>query len=59
MYKTKSGKICMYNNDGFNYKEVFESNRNWNDISGCKKCDKKFFGNKYRKIIEVIRRKLF
>jgi hypothetical protein len=53
MYKTKSGRIVMKNNDGFDYKEVFESNRNWNDVSSiylnhCKDCDKKFFGNKYR-----------
>ena len=53
MYKTKSGRIIIRNNDGFDYKEVFESNRNWNDVSGiylnyCKDCDKYFFGNKYR-----------
>ena len=55
MYKTKKGRILMRNNDGFDYKEVSESKRNWNDVSGiylnfCKECDKHFFGNKYRTV---------
>jgi len=45
----------MRNNDGFDYKEVIESRRNWNDTSGlylnfCKECDNHFFGNKYRQV---------
>jgi|688.fasta_scaffold09927_5 hypothetical protein len=53
MYITKSGKVVMYNNDGYDYTEVFNSDRNWEDKSGmylnyCKNCEKHFFGNKYR-----------
>lgn len=55
MYVTKSGRILMSNNDGFDYKEIIESKRNWSDTSGmylnhCRDCDKKFFGNKYRRV---------
>ncbi len=55
MYITKSGRILMNNNDGFDYKETLESKRNWDDKSGqylnlCKDCEKHFFGNKYRRI---------
>lgn len=47
-----NGKVQFRKNDGFDYKEILDSDRNWPDstqyLNTCFYCDKKYFSNKYR-----------